>query len=523
LLENDEMEGMKMNKIAFLLLLTIVLSACGGAPAATEPPEPATEAATSPTAAEAQPTAAEATATAPAEATVEPTTAAGGAFTLIGVLNRDTTQAALYPSLVFNAASPDNQSGLWAAWSENTAGGTRQVFASELVSGAFQARGASLNIHTNVAGDFPTITLSGENESVPWSAWAEASPGFNDVSQIFASRFNAQTGLWQQAGQDRGGGEASLNLQTNRNASHPFIFSGSGDPTAPPVPWVAWEEPSINSNATQIFVSKGVKHDSGDTAVLGGFRWEPVGLLKASEPTLNVDPFRSSFHPTGVFAETNNAVPWVTWHETGGDRPSRIFTARGVADANAPGGFKWINVPACDPIDETTCALNTNPLKDAKDASMAAGSLVAGESTVPWIAWPEIGANGKWQILVSRLDTETRNSFLPVGASLNVDPNHDAQGPVITFVGNVPYVVWLEDDGTGKFRVQVRHLASDPQTGTWALDTPEGGFNVNPNVSDFGMAAVGSNDTLFMAWTEGDPASTASQIVIGALRVGAQP
>ena len=257
----------------------------------------------------------------------------------------------------------DNQSGLWAVWAENLSGGTRQIFSSELEGGAFQARGASLNIHVNVVGDFPTITLAGENKSVPWSAWSEASPGFNDVSQIFASRFNAQTGLWQQAGQDRGGGEASLNIQTNRNAAHPFIFSGSGDPTAPPVPWVAWEEPSINSNATQIFVSKGVKDDSGDAAVIGGFRWEPVGILKASEPTLNVDPFRSSFHPTGVFAETANSVPWVTWHETGGDRPSRIFTARGVADANAPGGFKWINVPACDPNDETTCTLNTNPVE----------------------------------------------------------------------------------------------------------------------------------------------------------------
>lgn len=496
--------------ISLLILLTLFLSACGA---------PAVES-TSPPTVEVQPTSPEATA--PAGATAEPTNAApeAGTFTALGVLNRDTTQAAQNPSLVLNPASTDNQSGLWAAWAENTSGGTRQVFSSELEGGAFQARGASLNIHVNVVGDFPTITLSGENESVPWSAWSEASPGFNDVSQIFASRFNAQTGLWQQAGQDRGGGEASLNLQTNRNAYHPFIFSGSGDPTAPPVPWVAWEEPSINSNATQIFVSKGVKDDSGDPAVIGGFRWEPVGILKASEPTLNVDLFRSSFHPTGVFAETANSVPWVTWHETGGDRPSRIFTARGVADANVPGGFKWINVPACDPNDETTCSLNTNPLKDAKDASMAAGSLVAGESTVPWIAWPEIGANGKWQILVSRLDTDTRNSFLPVGASLNVDPNHDAQGPIITFVGNVPYVVWSEDDGTGKFGVQVRHLASDPQTGTWTLDTPEGGFNVNPDVSDFGIAAVGSNDTLFMAWTEGDPASTAAQVVIGALRVG---
>src|SRR5687767_14833628 len=202
-----------MKKITLLLmLLTLALSACGGAaPTATEPAAPTAENAASPTV-EAQP--------ASPEATAEPTTAApeAGTFTALGVLNRDPTQAAQNPSLVLNPASTDNQSGLWAAWAENTSGGTRQIFSSELEGGAFQARGASLNIHVNVVGDFPTIALAGENESVPWSAWAEASPGFNDVSQIFASRFNAQTGLWQQAGQDRGGGEASLNLQTNRNA-----------------------------------------------------------------------------------------------------------------------------------------------------------------------------------------------------------------------------------------------------------------------------------------------------------------
>lgn len=501
-----------------LILLALLLSACG-APAATPTQPPAVEN-TSPPAAEAEPTA-----VIPATGeTAVPTTAAttgteSGTFTVLGVLNRDTSQAAYSPSLVLNPNDTDGQFGLWAVWAENLSGGPRQIFSSEFEGGSFQARGASLNIHVNVVGDSPTITLAGENNAVPWAAWVEPSPGFNDIVQVFASRFNAQTGLWQQAGQDRGGGEASLNLQTNRNASNPFIFSGSGDPASPPVPWVAWEEPSINSNATQIFVTKGVKDESGDPAVIGGFRWEPVGLLKASEPTLNVDPFRSSFHPTGVFAETGNAVPWVTWHETGGDRPSRIFTARGVADANAPGGFKWINVPPCQP-DETACSLNINAAKDAKDASMAAGSLVPGESTVPWIAWPEIGPNGKWQVFVSRLDTTTRNSFLQVGGSLNVDPNHDARTPVITFAGNVPYVVWLEDDGSGKFEVQVRHLASDPQTGTWALDTPEGGFNVNADASDFGVSAVAFDNTLFMTWTEGDPESTASQLVVGALRVG---
>jgi hypothetical protein len=432
---------------------------------------------------------------------------------VIGVINRDTTQAAQNASLVIG---PD---GLLATWAENSSGNVRQVFVSQLLDGgSFEARGSTLNIHANAIGDFPSITVAGENRAVPWVAWVEPSPGFNNVNQIFASRFNASTELWQQAGQDRGGGEASLNLKTKQPASHPFIFSGSVEPGKPPVPWVAWEELASNSQFTQIFVAKGVKSD--DAGVIGGFKWETVGNEIAPDlPTLSVDRFRNSRHPTGIFAETANSVPWVTWHEADHDRPSRIFTARGVADAKAPGGFKWTAIPACKP-DETACALNINPLKDAKDASMVAGSVISGESTVPWIAWPEIGQNGKWQIFVSRLDTSTRNSFLQVGASLNVDPNHDARTPIIVFIGNVPYVTWLEDDGKGNFSVQVRHLASDAQTGTWALDTPKGGFNLTSGLSDFGLAAVASTDTLFMSWTEGDPASTASQLVIGALQVG---
>lgn len=476
-----------------LLITSLLVIACGGGAVATDTAAPATEAAT-----EASPPA--------------PT---GPTFTILGTVNRDVAQAAQSPFLTLSASNE-----LLAVWAENSSGGVRQIFASQQTGGAFQPLGASLNIHTNVIADSPSIAVAGENRAVPWVAWSEPSPGFGDVPQIFASRFSADTGLWQQAGQDRGGGEASVNISTERAATHPFIFAGSTELGAPPVPWIAWEEVSdANPSSVQIFVAKGVKDDSGDPAVIGGFRWETVGQVREDgEQTLNVDRFRISLHPTGIFAETANSVPWVTWHETGRDKPSRIFTARGVADPNSPGGFKWINVPPCNPDDDASCSLNINPLNDAKDASMAAGSTVAGEGTVPWIAWPEIGQNGKWQIFVSRLDTSTRNSFLQVGGSLNVDPNHDARTPIIVFIGNVPYVAWLEDDGTGKFEVQLRHLASDPQTGTWALDTPANGFNLDPSLSSFNLAAVASADTLFLAWGEGDPASAASQMVIGAFR-----
>jgi len=466
------------------LLVSLLIVACGGsateAPVATE--APATE--------------------------VAPT---GPTYTIIGTVNRDATQAAQAPFVTVDA-----QKNLLVVWAENSSGGVRQIFASQLNGTAFQPLGSSINVHTNVLADSPSITVAGENNAVPWVAWSEPSPGFDNVAQVFASRFSVETGLWQQAGTDRGGGEASLNISTERAGTHPFIFSGSTEIGNPPVPWVAWEEVSdVNPSSVQIFVAKGVK----DESAIGGFRWETVGQVKEDgEQTLNVNRFRISQHPTGVFAETSNSVPWVTWQEQGRDEPSRIFTARGVADPNTPGGFKWINVPPCDPKDETKCALNINPLNDAKDASMASGSTVPGEGNVPWIAWPEIGQNGKWQIFVSRLDTSTRNSFLQVGGSLNIDPNHDAKLPTIVFVGNVPYVAWLEDDGTGKFEVQMRHLASDPQTGTWALDTPAEGFNKDKTLSDFNLSVVASTDTVFLAWGEGDPATSASQMVIGAFR-----
>jgi hypothetical protein len=273
---------------------------------------------------------------------------------------------------------------------------------------------------------------------------------------------------------------------------------------------VVWEELGRLSNFSQFFVSKGIKDDSG----IGGFVWQLVGELRHNdEPTLNVDPFRNALHPSIVFAETGNAVPWITWHEEGADRPARIFTARGVADANVPGGFKWIFTPACDP-DEIACSLNINPLKDAKDASMAAGTVTPGEATVPWLTWAEIGPTGKWQIFVSRLDPASRASFVNVGGSLNVDQNQDARNPIIVFLQNVPYVAWLEDDGSGNFRAHLRHLDSDPQTGTWVLDSPSGGFDQDVSRANSGLALAVGVDGLFLAWVEGDPLTEASQVIL---------
>ena len=441
-----------------------------------------------------------------------PATAHG--FTLLNKsVNRDPTQAALEPSLAVGATTAGDPADLWITWAENTAGGKRQVFVSELVEDVFAPRGASLNIHQNADSHGPTIGFAGDNRTVPWTTWYEDNASFGNKTQIFASRFNAATGLWQPAGQDRGDNQPSLNHDTKKDAVDPFIFPGSGDPTKPPVPWIVWLEDSSISNFVQVFVAKGVK----DAAAIGGFHWQLVGADNASkEPSLNIDVKRDSDHPSGVFAETDSAVPWVTWHEFAVGNPGKIFTARGVADAKTPGGFKWVNVPACAP-DVNACVLNQDPTKDAKDASMAAGSVTAGEAPVPWLAWVEVGPTGKYQVLVSRLDTTSRNSFLKVGGSLNADQNHNAQLPRITFVGTVPYVTWLEDDGAGHFTAQLRHLGSDPQTGTWVLDSPANGFRRAAGVNQTGLFAASGPANLFLAWTEGNPATEASQVLVGQL------
>lgn len=452
---------------------------------------------------------------APTSAPAGTSAPAAAGFNLVGkAVNRDPKQAALEPGLAAGATTVGDPADLWVAWAESTAGGKRQIFVSELVEDVFAPRGGALNIHPNQDAHGPTITFAGQDRTVPWATWYENSTTFPGQTQVFAARFDTTKNAWQPAGQDRGSGEPSLNHDTKKPATQPYIFSGSGDPTKPPVPWVTWLEDSSVSNFAQIFVAKGVK----DANAIGGFHWELVGANNASnEPSLNIDIRRDSAHPSGVFAETDSAVPWVTWSEFAAGRAGRIFTARGVADPKTPGGFKWVNVPDCKP-DEKVCTLNLNPAQEAKDSAMAAGSVTAGEAPVPWITWAEVGPTGKYQIVVSRLDTTTRNSFLKVGGSLNVDPNHDAQLPRISFVGTVPYVAWLEDDGSGHFTTQLRHLASDPQTGNWVLDSPAGGLRRAPGVNQTNLFSAAGNGDLFLAWIEGNPDKEAAQLLAGLLK-----
>ena len=103
--------------------------------------------------------------------------------------------------------------------------------------------------------------------------------------------------------------------------------------------------------------------------------------------------------------------------------------------------------------------------------------------------------------------------------SLNVDQNKNARDASIIFVGTVPYVAWTEGEGVQE-RVFVRHLASDPQTGTWTLDSPKEGFAVDKNrgASTVSLSQAGA-DKVAIVFRQGDTAKEASQVAGATIQI----
>jgi hypothetical protein len=230
------------------------------------------------------------------------------------------------------------------------------------------------------------------------------------------------------------------------------------------------------------------------------FCWQQVGLDRldpsggssaAGDPTLNVDPSRNGIEPDIAFTGANDKVAWVVWYETDSSSlglrdNEQVFAAKIVADSAADGGFHWQAVGrgtagqtnvldtsstgfgpcAASTGAEDACSLNLIPNRDAEDPRVAAGTLTPGTPTVPWVAWAEDIGNGRHGVFVGRLvggdHFELFNGGKPVS-----DIHRDAVRPDITFFGNVPYISWIEPQGSVN-RGFVGHFAN----GLFSLDTP---------------------------------------------------
>jgi hypothetical protein len=407
----------------------------------------------------------------------------------------------------------------WATF-EQKSGDSQQIFVRKFVNGQWVTQGPSLNIDRNVEAEAPSIDFAGAGRTVPWDAWYEPNAALGGEKQIFASRFVAAANAWQPEGQDRGSGVPSLNINTDKEAENPSVAGGAAVAGADPVPWVAWEEEDGNVNNSgnhdQIFVSKGVKQATPNAPCTGfkpsannsvsNFCWQQVGLDRlqkdggssaTGDPTLNIDPSRNGVEPDIAFTGPNDTVAWTLWYEKdnsniGLRNNEQVFAAKIVADPKADGGFNWRAVGngtagqvntldtsgngfgscAASPTAEDACSLNKNPLADAEDPRVAAGTLTPGGTTVPWVAYSE-DVGGHHAIFVSRL--VNGDHFELFNGGNPVSGPEDAGTPDITFFGNTPYVSWVGGSGTDK----VGYVGHFDSYGKFITDTP-GGIRLNP-------------------------------------------
>ena len=454
--------------------------------------------------------------------------------------------------------------GAWTTRGNGTVGGRSS--ASPIFSG-------SLNFDQGQDGEAPTIDFAGTGRTVPWATWYEHTTGAGfDANNIFASRFDITQNKWIFAGQGRGlGGGAvqvpSLNIHTNRDAENPAVAGGATNAANAPVPWVTWQEVD-SASATgpqQIFTSKGVKPTTGTTCptdganpikpapaagqgAIGGFCWQQVGIDRvdsgqsSTDPSLNVDTKRDGIEPDMAFTGTGDTVPWVVWYETsnaatphppspGLHNNEMVFAAKATSNPSADGQFQWTAVgrtgaPGSGVLDttggfgacaanagaEASCSLNNDASKDAEDPRVAAGTMTAGNPTVPWVVWDEgTGATpNNNQVFVARLvGTGTAARFVVANGGQPIATGDRAD---ITFSGNTPYVTWHHNGQvpSGHFTTPDQFVNDGSAVGTSATDQVRAPISSTCIATPFNQDGVacqaGAVGTPFFLFTDGDAA-----------------
>jgi hypothetical protein len=399
-----------------------------------------------------------------------------GGMISVGASVNLTTQSALSPAL----AILPGEGQPWVAYVQNN-----RVLVSALVSDTWQPQDGALNRSlANVAQD-PAIDFAGPNRDQAWVAWVETVAG---TPQVMAARFNGTN--WALT--------AVLNRHPAQSAGRPDLTAGSTVSGTAPLPWAVWPETAANGSR-QIVVSRAV----ANAGAPGGFEWVTV------DGALNLDPARNGAQPELAFAGPGHTQPWVVWQEEGGDRPTRIFAKRLVANA-------WQSVgrqEACG-TNELACALNLDAQQNAQQPSIAVGQLSTDTVPTPWIAFAEASGGGS-QIQVMRLDVGTPDDpsddrFVPVGGSVNAqclgrtgESGGRGSQPDLYFVGLVPHIAWVEQQGSNR-NLFVCHLANPlPGQERWDLDTVlpvnrAGGAPAN-------LPSLRASDTTpYVAWQEGD-------------------
>ena len=144
-------------------------------------------------------------------------------------------------------------------------------------------------------------------------------------------------------------------------------------------------------------------------------------------------------------------------------------------------------------------ALNHTPTDNAFRPSLAS---IGG---VPWVAWIEYDGTSQ-KLRVARLN-DTGDGWIEVvgGANpLNHDPTQNAWDPSIADVGGVPYVAWAEEPvpNTNEALIRVSRLNAD---GTAWVEVVGGSnpINQDPSAQAGGPSLIGIDGVPYVAWQEG--------------------
>ncbi|MHB8694143.1 MAG: hypothetical protein ACYDHH_23125 [Solirubrobacteraceae bacterium] len=341
-------------------------------------------------------------------------------------------------------------------------------------------------------------------------------------------------GQWIHEGQQVTATAPSLNINTNRKATDPALFGGTTTAGGNPAPWITWQEadngntvapsPAAGGSHFQIFVSHAVPATSGACPAgtkpahgnsVGNFCFQQVGIDRVAnpalkpntDPSLNVDPSRDGIQADIAFTGPNDTVPWVVWYENSDHGSSgllndadMVFAARAIADATGDGGFHWqvvglgtagqgtaggvlgtaASTCVASKTAEQACSLDAAAAaglidgNGAENPTVAAGTMVAGKNTTPWVAWDESSSNGgAHSVFVARLDAAGDHfDLLNNGQSIS-NSGFNSTRPQISFSGNTPYVSWREANGTQTLTF-VGHFEGNPANPVFHIDTPTG-------------------------------------------------
>ena len=316
---------------------------------------------------------------------------------------------------------------------------------------------------------FPVVAPVG---GVPYVAWNEEDTelGVNNL-EVRVAQLNADGTAWTQPWPLVSNIYGGINRSATRSAFDVDLTAVGADPY---VAWIEHDGTSFEVRVARLSGSSWVEPWTGVSDTYGGI----------NQSTTSTDVRSTSLASVG-------GVPHVAWTETDGTNLElRVSRLNGATWQQIVGG--------ASPINEANNRTATDPsLTD-----------VGG---VPYVAWdepPNLGIGE--QIRVKRLNGAGTAWEEPwTGASggdggINHTADQNGTDPSITSVGGVPYVAWLETDGT-KDELRVARLNGSTWEEPWAgVSDNSGGINQSTSQSARSPHITSIGGVPYVAWREDD-------------------